>query len=469
MSGIIDLVNVDTLFNFTIRAILNSDFKHTHNHNGNHFGHDHGTFIDKEFNLTVTTTGNRPPLWNTPAGLIGEIFFGIPFSFQFSAGDPDNNPLVYTAIGLPPGFSLSPSGELTGTLTDPNEFLYSFSITVNDGFSFTARTFALNANDIVTFPVIWTTPTGSIGEIKEGDKSLLNVRAESDSIWLRYELTSGSLPVGLALDVNTGDIWGKANEQVNVDTTFDFTIRAFNEDIEEFQDFSLELLNAYEPGATKTHAALYGNDRLLWLELFTSDKIVISDIFRQGDAQYGLVKEPRILIVENLDNPTADEIFLAIQDVKKTFLTLGKVKVAKAVNNDEIVYEVLYRKIFDDSEGALLEFNVPQTSQLVKPGSLTNLRERLITELSSSGDEDNLPLYLTSQQIIGDDSTILGYTPLIPFAYVKPGVGQEIADKINETTAQKEKLYLRRVKIDRFIVTPSASNDFDPYFILFDE
>lgn len=450
LSGIVDLVATNTTYNFTVRSFLN------------------GTkFIDKTFSFTVTITGNRPPLWNDPAGLIGNISFNLPFSFQFSAGDPDHNPLTYTATSLPPGYSLSTSGLLTGTLTSGAVTLYSFSVSVNDGFSFTSRVFSLNANNEVLFPITWITPSGSIGSIKEGDKSLLSVRAMSSARYTRYELSSGTLPLGLTLDPNSGDIWGLAQQQTSTDEIFNFTITAYNTTSTSARTFSINLVDAYVAGATRVTAQLYGHDRLLWNDLFTSDQIPYADLYRQGDDQYGLIETPAILIVENLNNPTPDAVYTTLQDVRRDYLTLGKVQVIKAVQNDAVVYEVIYRTVYDDANTAALEITIPSSNITVEPGSIDNIRTRLLT-LGSSGGTDNLPLYYTSEQTIGDPTTITGYFAMIPFAYVQPGTGQSIADKINAADVQKKKLYLRRVRIDRVIISPAADSSFVTRQILYD-
>lgn len=449
--GLIELVESSTLYTFTIRAYL-----------------DDSKFEDKTFTLTVNTAGNRAPLWNDPAGLLGEITFGVFFEFQFSAGDPDLNSITFTALGLPPGFTITPSGYLSGTLTDPTPSLYAFSVKISDGAINVSRTFTLNANNQVISPIVWVTPSGSLGDIKEGDKSLFSVKAESDSIWLRYVLDSGSLPLGLEIDINTGDIIGQVQEQVATDTEFNFTIKAYNTTQEEFRDFSINVLDAYDASATRVYAALYGNDRLLWQDLFTTDEISINNIFRQVDSQFGLVESPKILLVENLDAPTPDDIFTVFEDFRRTYLTLGKVEVAKAVYNNEFVYEVLYRKIYDDNQDNPIQFTHPQNSNTITTGGLQNMRDQLLANISSSGGEDRLPLFMTSEQIIGDSSTILGWFPAIVFAHVKPGTGQAIADKINANDVQMNKLYSRRVRIDRVIMEPAADSTFDPQFILFD-
>lgn len=457
--GIVGDVAVSTLYTFTIRAILNSN-----------------QFIDKTFTFTVDPAAIAPPVWLTPEGLLGDIEQSIFGSFQVLAESPEHTAITYSAVGLPANITIDPAtGIISGILVSNLSALYTFSVTATSGVSSTARVFSLNANKTTVYVINWVTQQGSIGDIKEGDKSLLGVTATSVSPWIRYEIVSGSLPLGLSMDINTGNIWGLAQEQENIDTVFNFEVRAYNENTEIFGNFSLTLINAYNPGATRVYATLYGHDKLVFMDLFSTPEIMIGNVFQDGDPQYGLVNKPKILLVENLDNPGPDTIFSTLSGVRRTYLNFGKVLVGKAVIVNEVVYEVLYRKIYDDEAGAAQQYvavaentsHVPVNIATVKPGSLTNIRNRLLV-LGSSGDADNLPLWMQSEQTIGDPTTIPGWQPVLEFGYVKPGLGQGIADKINSNDIQLKKLYNNRIRIDRFVMEAAADNTFAPQFILFD-
>lgn len=453
LHGLLYLLEADQTFTFTIRAYLDGD-----------------KFEDRTFSVDVVILGNRAPLWTTPAGLLGDITATVPYTFQLTAGDPDSDTINFSAVGLPPGISINPAtGLLSGTLTSPTPTIYTFSVTATDSGASSSRVFSLNANEAVVFPISWITEPGDLGSDKEGHKSLFYVRATSESPWLRYEITAGSLPAGLTLDINTGDIWGQVQNQVATDTLFNFTVRVYNQTTELFGDFTLTIEQALDTGATQVYAKLFGNDKLLWLDLFTSPEIVYPSLFQQGNDEYGLVETPKIIIAQNLDAPTKNDLYNEVLDVRRTYLTLGKVEVAAAVKNGEFVYEVLYRRIVDDSDNTLEEFNWPQGGAPTKPGSIRHLRNRLLN-VGVSGGEEQLPLFMTSEQVIGDSSSVLGYFPCIVFAYVRPGEGQAIADKINnaDSPTKQERLFLRRVRVDRFVMEPFANSDFDPQYVLFD-
>ena len=251
-------------------------------------------------------------------------------------------------------------------------------------------------------------------------------------------------------------------------TVFNFQVQAYNDTTSIIGNFSLILDVNYAPGATRVYATLYGKDRLLYIDLFTSQDILIGSIFRMGDPDFGYpVNKPRILLCENLDNPSNIEIADILEGTRRTYLNLGKVEFAQAVVNNVVVYEVLYRRIIDDSAGALLQYIDPITETVINPGSLSNIRTKLIT-LGFSGGEENLPLWMTSEQTIGDSSSVLGWTSALEFAYVVPGAAQAIANKINSDDVSLQKLFMNRVRVDRLICEPAADTTFEPFNILYD-
>ena len=462
-----------TTYTFTIRAILNAT-----------------QHLDKTFTITVDPLALAPPTWLTPAGLLGDAEVSIPTSFQVVAASPDFLTVTYSAIGLPANLSIDPStGIISGTLISPVSTTYSFSAIATSGASNSSRIFSINANKVTTSSVSWITPFGSLGQIKEGDKSLLSLEAESAGSWVRYELTGGSLPLGLSIDVNTGNIVGLAQKQITANTVFNFQVTAYTDVTETIGNFSIELIVNYDPGATRVYATVYGNAKLVFIDLFTTQEVLIGDIFRDGDPQFGFLNKPRILLAENLNNPGAPLIADTMYGTRRTYLNFGKVLVGQAVVNNEVVYEVLYRKIYDDYAGTPEQytFTVEKAGggtadiATLRPGSLGNIRSQLLA-LGSSAGRDNLPLWMQSEQTIGVPSTVPGWVPCLEFAYVLPGTGQKIADKINANDVQLKKLYNNRVRIDRFVMENAADNPgsqwptkiapaatyFEPQYILFD-
>lgn len=490
--GTTDTETVTTTYNFTIRANLNAS-----------------KFVDKTFNLTVVPDSflgpvyQPRPIWLDPIEYdqsdsinfyLGSIDVDTYYEQAVYAKDPAANPLDGNTISyaanttMPPGITIDPvTGIVSGILTDSTRQTYTFTLVVNSsktGLS-TPKVFSLSANQSTSFPLEWTTAPGLLGSIEEGAKSLFTVKATSDSPWIRYTIVDpitrlpmkdpithypiNPLPPGLTLDILTGNIWGQAQDYLpNTGiSTFNFTVKAQNESFEIYRDFSINLQDNLNVGSTRVYVTLYGPDKLVWSDLFTTPEVVADSIFREGDSQFGLIEQPKILLVENLNAPTPSDVSTVLNGVRRTYLDLGHVEVAQAVVGQEVMYEVLFRRIFDEQAGAALQQTDSVSFQTVKPGSMKNLRERLLT-LGNSKGTDSLPLWMTSEQIIGKPDSILGYIPAIPFANVKPGLGQAIADKINLNDRSLKKAFMQRIRVDRIVMEPTADTSFLPTNILFD-
>jgi len=456
LNGIVDNIDILTIFNFTIRALLANN-----------------TYIDQSFTLTVDPNTNTKPIWITPSGIIDNLSFGDSINYQLSAAIP-NGVISYSALpsALPPGIVLSTNGILSGNLSDSLSQSYIFNVTASAGPNLsTIQTFQIDANKEQSSTLSWITQNSNLGTINEGEKSLLGVTALStDPAWLRYNVTLGSLPEGLILDINSGDLQGSPLALVSSDTTYTFTITA-NDDVNTInKEFTLTLANTLDENAIRVYAGLYGKPKLLYTDLFTTPEIILDDVFRLGDKNFGLIRIPKILIVENLKYATPDAIFDSIQTLRRTYLSFGHVEVGYAVQNQKVVYEVLYRRIIDSSNlcpQTVVDYQA-NPNVTTKPGSLVNVRNELITQFGSSIASDVLPLWMTSEQTIGDPISILGYTPALEFAYLKPGFGSAIAEKINNNDIQLKKLYNNYIRMDRIIIEPTASYSFNPQIILFD-
>eukprot|EP00048_Salpingoeca_helianthica_P024146 m.30034 g.30034 ORF g.30034 m.30034 type:complete len:1564 (-) comp9211_c1_seq1:365-5056(-) len=116
----------------------------------------------------VVTTFNSPPVWTSPAsGSLGTVttanlnINALPVT-RFVAADPENFTLVYSVTSgtLPPGLTLSSSGQLSGTflpeITPSNSCAsltrnYSFTVSAQDGVHSTGRVFWIVVTAAGTF------------------------------------------------------------------------------------------------------------------------------------------------------------------------------------------------------------------------------------------------------------------------------------------------------------------------------
>ena len=83
----------------------------------------------------------------------------------------------------------------------------------------------LNASGVVT----WSTTAGSLGSFVKGGNTSYAVSASSDSA-VAYSILSGALPSGYSLNASTGAITGTENSSITQSTTYNFTIRATDQE-----------------------------------------------------------------------------------------------------------------------------------------------------------------------------------------------------------------------------------------------
>ena len=249
-----------TLYTFVVRATAGS------------------SVTDRTFSLDVE--GQDAPTFTTSSGQLELddstrvglywVLDGEHVNFQFQATDIDTRTgadLTFKIISgiLPPGLTLSESGLLSGTcqLTDDyfedstRQIAMTFPITVrvSDGTSVTTQENSIfvysaaywNVNNpnitvdmtaINGFPItmdhtsqrrpVFTTDS-DLGTHRHDNQIILKIDvddADSTGNDLVYSLQSGTLPSGLTVDPNSGEIHGFLSRQEEVTKDFTFTLRA---------------------------------------------------------------------------------------------------------------------------------------------------------------------------------------------------------------------------------------------------
>jgi len=195
---------------------------------------DDGNIADRTFEITIT--GQDKPTWVTPAGSIGSWFDGEELSFQFDAADADpGDELTISLITglLPAGLSLSSTGLLTGVVTPipSGSQLFTFTLQLSDGKdvvlqvfemliyaqnTLTADSSMLTADtDTITADIIATRPPYIANHVPDlgtfRHDNYFSYKFDGTDLngdTLQYVLTSGVLPYGLSLDINTGWLSG---------------------------------------------------------------------------------------------------------------------------------------------------------------------------------------------------------------------------------------------------------------------
>ncbi len=242
---------------------------------------------DRTFTLFVE--GSDAPTWTTGAGQIANLFDGTYLDFQLQAADSDNDIKSYKVIAgeLPPGITLlEETGQLRGVslpvdveLFDSSQVgwdgvewdetqlwdftpgfgsitkSYEFTIRVSDGATFTDRTFSIgvsgagkkasseevrtdttlasaDATDDIR-PLHFTTEA-DLGDFEHENYYIITIDIvdpddalqQSGDVKVVYEITAGTLPTGLTVDYETGEIYGNLPRSINALTTYTFTIGA---------------------------------------------------------------------------------------------------------------------------------------------------------------------------------------------------------------------------------------------------
>ncbi len=426
---------------------------------------------------------------------LGQATRGSTFDFQLDLYEPSNLPPILELeffLGaasvtspfdtMPPGLSLNQTtGLISGTI-DPSAELgsYFFNIAMLDylgnpvtqGTGATPLTFGIQVQPplqplIPLRFMIWQTAAGSLATLYEGVAFPIGVTATcSTGEAVSYTLADNTvLPPGLTLDASTGEIQGIIGHVLS-DTVYNFTIRAFVGQTFSDRNFSITVLSRYASASFVDMTFRLRVKDTVPMASFYNSIIQTGQYFRLGDANYPNVtignSPMSVLIIGGLAGSAGEfESLVRSSNFDGPLnLLLGEHKIAYATINGAVIYEVLYREIIDPMAGAggyiinngipsqnliLYPESAPSNPVYVYPNSINNIRcEFLLAcgfptvdssieyDLDLSSGAENLPLWMTCPQTGTDTTTALGYIPAIPLAYLQPGAGQLILEKIND-------------------------------------
>ena len=360
------------------------------------------------------------------------------------------------------------------------------------------KTFTVDIIGEIESAIQWISPT-DIGTIKPNQPSTINVLAESLLYGNKviYELYSGSLPPGLSL-LSTGIIQGKVKQfadsqgpgltrffdrdsslvdstgTVTFNTTFDGDTTSFGKKFifkikardtaqfaENIKEFFINVISSTE----KTFANLYlkafqtKDKRLDWYNFITNSNIFRSvDIYRYGDANFGIQTELRVLVFAGIESVGAVGYVQAMsQNHYRKNLKFGNVKyaVAKDLLTQEPIYETIYVEVVDEFEkngtsisgtvnlsnsikskvlvsydAIKVDSNIPFASdsdhQRIFPNSIKNMRRRI--RGVGERDREFLPLWMRSIQT--DSFVETGYVKALILCYLQPGKSEGVISRI---------------------------------------
>ena len=363
------------------------------------------------------------------------------------------------------------------------------------------KTFTVDIIGEIESAIQWISPT-DIGTIKPNQPSTINVLAESLLYGNKvvYELYSGSLPPGLSL-LSTGIIQGKVKQfadsqgpgltrffdrdsslvdstgTVTFNTTFDGDTTSFGKKFifkikardtaqfaENIKEFFINVISSTE----KTFANLYlkafqtKDKRLDWYNFITNSNIFRStDIYRYGDANFGIQTELKVLVFAGIESVGAVGYVQAMsQNHYRKNLKFGNVKyaIAKDLLTQEPIYEAIYVEVVDEFEkngtsisgtvnlsnsinskvlvsydAIKVDSNIPFASdsdhQRIFPNSIKNMRRRI--RGVGERDREFLPLWMRSIQ--ADSFVETGYVKALILCYVQPGKSEGVISRIKSS------------------------------------
>ena len=371
----------------------------------------------------------------------------------------------------------------------------------NLGVATSEKTFTVDIIGEIESAIQWISPN-NLGIIKPNQPSTINVLAESLLYGNKviYELYSGLLPPGLTL-LSTGIIQGKVKQfadsagpgltrffdrdsslidstgTITFNTTFDgdttsfgkkFTFKIKARDTAQFAENIKEFFINVISSTEKTFANLYlkafqtKDKRLNWYNFITNSNIFRStDIYRYGDSNFGIQTELRVLVFAGIESVGAVSYVQAIsQNHYRKNLKFGNVKyaVAKDLETQEPIYEVIYVDVVDEFEkngtsisstvnlsnsinskvlvsydAIKVDSNIPFASdsdhQRIFPNSIKNMRRRI--RGVGERDREFLPLWMRSIQ--ADSFVETGYVKALILCYLQPGKSEGVISRIKSS------------------------------------
>ena len=430
------------------------------------------------------------------------------FSFKAIGHDFDGGVLQYSFGSLPDGLAGDTNtGWITGVPVSTVASINRFPITVaafkisNPNIISSFTTFMLTITNDIVEDLAWVTPA-DLGSVLNGQISELFVNATS-SYLTEYRIIDGSLPPNLSM-LGNGEIAGRVPFQptstvTTTNTVYTFTVLAFLPQypvVTATRTFTLTIDHRFNTPVESVYFKAASNllGRKVINSLLTNDSLIPpSYLYRAGDSFFGKATDVSFVHAYGIESTNLQTYLNSTQQNHyHRKVVLGEIKTAIARDpNNNIVYEVVYADIIDDlinSKGESLPQQVvwprnirlsenenyaatsdvyvssdavyttasqTYTTQLY-PASTTNMRTEMLSKLKYNGDQNLLPLWMTTQQQNGNT---LGFIQAWVICYTLPDKSATVKNLID--TSWEYKLNLIDFSIDRFIVDKSATFDFD--------
>lgn len=460
--------------------------------------------------LPISTTDPYNGYYLLGTNNLGTFNSGDYFNFKFIGYDFEDDDISYSFGALPPGLvGDSTTGWITGipSIDEGSIMQYSFSVTVfktsYPNIIGQIQNFTIRITNNVSESIVWNT-NSDLGVLFNGETSHLYVDASADES-LSYELVSGRLPSNLEL-LSNGSIIGRIAFEpettitpIDTELTYTFSIMVYKTShaiVNSVKEFTLTVDMKYiTPTENVYFKATPGLDgRQIINSLLNSQTLIPNEyLYRPEDPYYGKSSEIRVVMSYGIKANTLKNYLTTLDtNFYNRKIVLGEIKTAIAKNlNDEIIYEVVYAEVVDPlitpdgvsipnsivwprlitldngdfytsntdlytSSGMVYTTASPGYTRTLNPGSIENMRNKVISTLPYDSSQDWLPTWMTSQQ---SDGNTIGFKQVWVICYTKPGKAAVIRNNIYSFWPHR--LNEIDFSLDRFLVDKSATFNFN--------
>lgn len=477
-----------------------------------------------EYSITFLGNTSKKFQWLTESYL-GSVHPSNPTTYKIEGYVSDNVVLKYRFVGgrLPPGLSLTSEGEIIGTVGIEHFAIDSGNTTFDDDsvrfdrtYEFTVEAYSTNfAIPTTTTVELITTNTYTANgseyifasdvpiiqgheTVKLNDVALVaqNLR---EGIMGDYKIQDESI-IFLSLPSLGDDI------EVTVDDSYDVTTNEYF--IVNRRTFSIQVdgdgFEPYVNVVAKSMATV--EQRQKWTSILNDQSLIPANLlYRPGSEEFKSNYDAEFILS---GGHTLSEARTFVSAMTKNFyrkqVLLGKPKMARAVEDGLVKYEVIYLPIVDFTSSIfqsnlyvdVTDLNIELTGdndsitvdseitsdqdrfRRIYPNSFVNMRQRLADNLgfSTPNSFDAYPLWMRSPQVDSTGVLLLeddlrdGKIPYfilgLPLVYVKPGSAGSILFNFERARIDFNQFCF---DIDGLFITDSLGTVFDDQETSFDE
>ncbi|NJO61609.1 MAG: S8 family serine peptidase [Richelia sp. RM2_1_2] len=471
ITGIADPVAIDTTHTFTVNISdgINAS-------------------VARTFSITIkNVTGLVPPIWITPAGSIGEMWEFYASTLKVEATDPNGLPLTFSIINgaLPAGLSLNQTnGLITGFPDTVNiNTTSTFTIRISNGYFDIDRDFSITILNLLGVPVTKIVADRITGynrlKIANFVNNMFSINNNIDYLYREGDpsfavpenfdmyLADGLpiFPPGSPASENPADEFYRIiNDDPRPENTAALQINKNTDDNDPTNTLNKRHIGGHHYKTTLLFGDVkYASAR----DRFTGDILYDVIYIEIVDPQVGASFRPDLITYttssgvsvstpDNMPDPGVAYPPEYPQPFQNDITSDSNIypTYTHPAYNASYTGDVLNSRNFPTSVNDTANQAIPRNTEsldFITPNSLQNMRDHIIAGYGGFVDDTELlPFWMGSEQIINNPSSIIGWIPAVPIAYVLPNTAKTIIDSLIEE--QKTTLKGQSFIIDRHLV-----------------